>query len=57
MDNMWEALCDLSRGVVEDVVKAAGGGKRRNVSGQARSLVRVSTLRAYDLKKMVLFNI
>ena len=46
---MWEALCDLSQGVVEDAVKAAGSGKRRNICGQARSLVRVSPLRANDL--------
>ena len=44
----WEGFCDLSRGVVEDAVKAAGGGKRRNISGQARGLVRVSPLRAND---------
>ena len=49
LDNMWEALCDLHRGVVEDTVKVAGGGKRRNISGQARSLVRVSPLWANDL--------
>ena len=29
---MWGALCDLSRSVVEDAVKAAGGGKRSNIS-------------------------
>ena len=45
---MWEALCDLSRGVVEGAVKAAGGGKKRNISGQAKSLVGVSPLRAND---------
>ena len=49
LDNLWEALSDLSRGVVEHAVKAAGGGKRRNISGQARSLVRVSPLWANDL--------
>ena len=32
LDNMWEALCDLSQGVVEDAVRAGGGGKRRNIS-------------------------
>ena len=46
---MWKALCDLSRGVVEDAVKTALEGKRRNISGQARSLIRVSPLRANDL--------
>ena len=47
---MWEALCDLSRGVVvEDAVKAAGGGERRSISGQARSLVRVSPLRFNEI--------
>ena len=46
---MWEALCDLSRGVVvEDAVKAAGGGER-SISGQARSLVRVSPLRFNEI--------
>jgi len=49
LENIWEALCDLSQDVVEDAVKAAGGRKRRNVSGQARSLVRDSMLRANDL--------
>ena len=49
LDNMWEALCDLSQGVVEDAVKAAGREKRRNISGQARSLVTVSLLRTNDL--------
>ena len=53
---LWEALCDLSRGVVEDAVKAAGGGERRNVSGQAKSLDKVSLLRAnnlgYDLAEL-----
>ena len=32
LDNMGEALCDLSRGVVEDAVKASDMGKRRNIS-------------------------
>ena len=40
LDNMWEALCDLSQSVVEDAVKSGGRQKRRNISGQARSLVR-----------------
>ena len=46
---MWETMCALPRGVVEDAVKAASGGKRRNISGQAKSLVGVSPLRANDL--------
>ena len=49
MNQIWEALCDLSQGVVENAVEAAGGGKRRNISGQARSLVGVSPLRTNDL--------
>ena len=56
LDNMWEALGNLSHGVVEDAVKAAGRGKRRSMSGRARSLVRVSPLRAneicYDLAEL-----
>ena len=51
---LWTAaildhMCDLSRDVVEDAVKAAGGRKRRNISWQAKSLVGVSPLRASDL--------
>ena len=49
---MWVALCDLSRGVVEDAVKAAGGGKRWNFGGLARSFIRVSPLRANDLTEL-----
>ena len=54
---MWEALGNLSQGVVvEDAVKAAGRGKRRSISGRARSLVRVCPLRAnemcYDLAEL-----
>ena len=58
LDNMWEALGNLSQGVVvEDAaVKTAGRGKRRSMSGRARSLVRVSPLRAneicYDLAEL-----
>ena len=45
---MWEALCDLSQGVVEDAVKAAGGGKRRNISSVSLKKV------AGDLKNEVI---